>query len=137
MKKSILYIILISGILPSTWLFGLSMLGLYAMIPNFEISIGWFATLISILMGLCGFWGLLSLINGLHQTNHSKKIILLSTGVIGFILFLSFVSPRNAIEWLMETEPESLIGKLPIAVSLIFLILTINDKKKVMLKESN
>ena len=79
-------------------------------------------------MGLCGFWGLLSLLSGLHKTNHSKKIVLITIGVIGFMVFMTYVSPRNTAEWLLETE--SLIGKLPILVSIIFLVLTIIDKRK-------
>ena len=129
MKKTILFILLFSGILPSIQLFGLSIFGIYAMISNFEISIEWFVGITSILMGLCGFWGLLSLVNGLHKTKHNKKIILLTIGIIGFILFMTYVSPRNIIEWLIEPTIESLIGKLPIVVSLIFLMLTIMDKR--------
>ena len=125
--KYILYIILISALIPATWMLGLTFLGIYFAIPNAEFSFGSILTICSMLMGIGGYLGLLLLLKGLYKTNHKKKLILLTIGLIGFLIFMIYVSPRNFTEWFLEYDLENMIGKWPLIVSLIFSGLLIND----------
>jgi ABC-type amino acid transport system permease subunit len=128
--KHILYIILVSALIPATWLLGLTFLGIYFAIPNAEFSFDYFLTISSMLLGIGGYIGLLLLLKGLHKTNHIKKLTLLLCGLIGFLIFMLHVSPRDFIDWLLEYDIESMIGKWPLIVSLIFSVLIIYDLTK-------
>ncbi|MGB1296063.1 MAG: hypothetical protein ACPG6V_11335 [Flavobacteriales bacterium] len=128
-----LFIILISAIIPATWLLVLSFLAFYYLIPNAEFSVSFFGAICSILMGVLGYIGLFLLLNGLHKTNHRLKLVLLANGLIGFCLSMKFLSIRNFKDWLFEFNLEILIGKWPLLVSLFFVILilinSINERK--------
>ena len=125
--KQILYIILISGLIPATWLLGLTFLGIYFAIPNAELTFDYILSITSMILGIGGYVGLLLLLKGLHKTSRIKKLTLLLCGLTGFLIFMLHVSPRNFFEWLFEFEIESLIGKWPLIVSLIFSGLLLND----------
>lgn len=125
--KKFLYIILISALIPATWLLGLTFLGIYFAIPNAELTFNYVLAISSMLLGIGGYVGLLLLLKGLHNTNRIKKLTLLLCGLIGFLIFMLHVSPRNFIEWFFEFDIESLVGKWPLIVSLLFSILIIND----------
>lgn len=133
-KKQVLYTILISGLIPATWMFGLTILGVYFAIPNAEISFDYILTICSMLMGVGGYVGLLLLFKGLHQTNHITKLILLMAGLSGFLIFMIHESPRKFTDWLIACNVENMVGKWPLIVSLLFSILIINDlrKKKIL-----
>ena len=130
--KQLLYLILISALLPATWLLVLTIMGIYFAIPNAEFSFDYFLTISSMLLGIAGYFGLLLLLKGLHKTNHIKKLTFLLCGLLGFLIFMLHVSPRNFIDWLLEHDIESIIGKWPLIVSLTFSILLIRNliKKK-------
>ena len=125
--KQFLYVILVSALIPATWLLGLTFLGIYFAIPNAEFTFEYILGIISMLLGISGYVGLLLLLKGLHQTRRLKKLTLLVCGLIGFFIFILHVSPRNFIEWLFEFDIENLIGKWPLIVSLLFSGLIIND----------
>lgn len=128
--KNILYIILISALVPATWLLVLTFLGIYFAIPNAEFSFDYFLAISSMILGIGGYIGLLLLLKGLHKTNHIKKLTLLLCGLIGFLIFMLHVSPRNFIDWFLEYNIENIIGKWPLIVSLIFSVLIIFDLTK-------
>ena len=125
--KQILYIILISGLIPATWLLGLTFLGIYFAIPNAELTFDYILAITSMILGIGGYVGLLLLLKGLHKTSRIKKLTLLLCGLIGFLIFMLHMSPRNLFQWLFEFETESLIGKWPLIVSLLFSVLIIKD----------
>lgn len=125
--KQILYIILISGLIPATWLLVLTFLGIYFTIPNVELSFDYLITIVSMILGICGYVGLLMLLKGLHKKRLIIKLSLLVCGLIGFLLFMLHVSPRNFNEWLMEYDLESMIGKWPLIVSVTFCLLLISE----------
>lgn len=125
--NNILYIFLISGLIPATWLLFLSFLGLFLFLQRIEFSFNFFIAFCSIILGICGYVGLLLLLKGLHKTNHYKKLTFLISGFIGFLIFMLFVSPRNFKSWLLEHNFESILGKWPLIVSLIFSVLIIID----------
>ncbi|MDG1037542.1 MAG: hypothetical protein P8P15_08325 [Polaribacter sp.] len=128
--KQILYITLISALIPATWMLGLTFFGIYLAIPNAELSFDYILTIISMILGIVGYVGLVLLLKGLHKTNRIKKLALLLCGLIGFLIFMLHVSPRRFFDWLFEFDIESLIGKWPLIVSLIFSGLIINDLLK-------
>ena len=125
--KQLLYIILISALIPATWLLVLTFLGIYFAIPNAELTFNYILTIISMILGIGGYVGLLLLLKGLHKTSRIKKLTLLLCGLIGFLIFMLQVSPRNFFEWLFEFDIENLIGKWPLIVSLLFSGLILND----------
>ena len=125
--KQILYIILISGLIPATWLLGLTFLGIYFAIQNAELTFDYILVITSMILEIGGYVGLLLLLKGLHKTSRIKKLTLLLCGLIGFLIFMLHVSPRNFFEWLFEFETENLIGKWPLFVSLLFSVLIIKD----------
>lgn len=86
----------------------------------------------SMILGLVGYVGLLILFKGLHQTNHLRKLTLLLCGVLGQVLFMIFVSPRDFADWIFETDIESLVGKWPSLVSLYFSVMIGVDKYKAL-----
>ena len=125
--KQILYIILISALIPATWMLGLTFLGIYFAIPNAELSLDYILGICSMFMGMCGYVGLLLLLKGLYKTNHIRKLALLACGLIGFLIFMLYLSPRNFLDWLFESDLDSIFGKWPLIVSLMFSVLIIND----------
>ena len=126
MKKT-LYIILISGLIPATWLLGLTFLGIYWSIPNAELTFDYILSITSMILGIGGYIGLLLLLKGLHKTSRIKKLTFLLSGLIGFLIFMLHMSPRNFSEWIFEFDIEGFIGKWPLIVSLLFAVLIIND----------
>lgn len=116
----------------------LTVLGSLIVLSSPDFSMDFFLAVISMLLGICGYVGLLILFNGLHKTNHLKKMILLFLGLIGFLIFMFQISPRNMIDWIFEFNLESLVGKLPIIVTIVFFILTAIDYVKIkMLVKKN
>ena len=128
--KQILYILLISALIPATWLLVLTFLGIYFAIPNAELTFDYILTMISMILGIGGYVGFILLLKGLQKTNRIKKLTLLLCGLIGFLIFMLHVSPRNFFEWLFEFDIESLIGKWPLIVSVLFSGLIIKDLTK-------
>lgn len=130
LTQNLLYLILLVGIVPATWLLFLTcLLGLF-LLENAVWSLDFILVVVSMILRIFGYVGFLSLFEGLHKTNHVKKIALLLGGIIGFILFMIQVSPRNMTDWLLDTSMEAQLGKLPITVSGLFLVLTIIDFTK-------
>jgi len=128
--KFFLNTLVIIALLPATQLLLLSFVGLYLFLSTPEFSMPFFTQISSVLLGFCGYYGLILLLRGLHKTNHYKKLGFLFAGLIGFSLFMFFVSPRNLVDWLLETDLENLIGKFPILVSITFIILISIDLVK-------
>lgn len=118
--KNILFI----GIIPGTWMLCLTVFGISIVLNNTDFSIDFFIAIITMLLGICGYVGLLTLFKGLHKTNHLKKLILFFLGLIGSLIFMLRISPRNIIDWIFEYNLESLIVKSPIIVTIVFLILS-------------
>ena len=130
--KAFLNILLFSALVPATFMFGLTFVAFAAAIQNAELSFQFFMLMLSMLLGILGYFGLVLLIFGIHKTNHIKKIIFLSSGLIGFNVFIMSATDRNIVNWLGSLDLETIPPKLTLLVSLIFLVLTVVDfvKKK-------
>ena len=139
-KASVVYYsILTIGILPATYMFIFTLFGIFVGLRDFELTFRHFLFLSSLVLGVYGYLGLIILINGFHRSNHIKKLIFLSFGLLGHFIFLTYESKKNYIDWLMTFNLESIIGKLPLVVSWIFIILLLKDffnKKKNLIKKS-
>lgn len=125
--KTFHYVLLISALIPATWMVVLTFFGFKALIANAEFSMDFLAASGSMLMGLCGYIGLCSLAKGLHTTKQLKKLVLLTCGVLGFTIFMLVVSPRNFVDWISTFSIENLIGKWPLIVSIYYIILLVNE----------
>ena len=139
-KASVVYYsILTIGILPATYMFIFTLFGIFVGLRDFELTFRHFLFLSSLVLGVYGYLGLIILINGFHRSNHIKKLIFLSFGLLGHFIFLTYESKKNYIDWLMTFSLESNIFKLPLVVSWIFIILLLKDflnKKKNLTKKS-
>jgi len=139
-KASVVYYsILTIGILPATYMFIFTLFGIFVCLRDFELTFRHFLFLSSLVLGVYGYLGLIILINGFHRSNHIKKLSFLSFGLLGHFIFLTYESKKNYIDWLMTFNLESIIGKLPLVVSWIFIILLLKDflnKKKNLIKKS-
>lgn len=102
MIRKLLYIVLVLlGLIPATFtLFGYAILGLYALsaavshpedfkepiVAAFAIAlVFWFIS------GICGYLGLLSLLRGMQPRWYRINLVLLSLGVLNYILFFVFM----------------------------------------------
>ena len=139
-KASVVYYsILTIGILPATYMFIFTLFGIFVGLRDFELTFRHFLFLSSLVLGVYGYLGLIILINGFHRSNHIKKLSFLSFGLLGHFIFLTYESKKNYIDWLMTFNLESIMGKLPLVVSWIFIILLLKDffnKKKNLIKNS-
>lgn len=132
LKKKILYILLISGIAPATYLFSITLLFLYLFITDRNFGLSEIIMVFSFLCGICGYIGLLMILIGLHKTRHILKSIFLILGLIGFIIFINYSGMNNFWKWILYVEEpgEWFIIMLPLIVSGIFLTLILRDFTK-------
>ena len=123
--KAFLYILLISGIVPATFMFFQTLMMLFLFISDTDFSLIDILIMISFLFGLCGYIGLLITLKGLNKTNHLKKLIFIGLGLIGFTMFFNIAGARWFWSWVLKTEEpdEWFLGIWPIIVSIVFLIM--------------
>lgn len=128
-NNSILYILLIVGIVPATYLFSITLLFLYLFITDRNIGFSEIIMIFCFLCGICGYIGLITTLKGLHKTKHIQKLIFLTLGLIGFVIFVNYSGMNNFWKWILyfEEPGEWLIIMLPLIVSGIFLVLISND----------
>lgn len=90
----------------------------------------------SLILGILGYAGLILLLFGLYKKKQNRKLALLASGIIGFIIFFYNLTPQNSfIDWFQKTNKmKSLIGLSPIITSLIFILLILVDigKKRLL-----
>lgn len=123
--RILLYIILISSLVPATHLLAFIILFICFTVPNIEF----FDTILlisSMLLGVCGYIGLIMLLNGFHTTKHLKKLVLLISGVTGYAIFIIYFRVINFTGWLFDFHYETLYEKWPIIVNLLFCFLIIH-----------
>lgn len=122
-------IILISGIVPGTILFFLSVFWLSQY--NILYSLESFFLILSIAFGIAGYFGLW---RNLVQSKNRVKLnsYLLGLGIIGCLIFIIFEGGERAIKWIISFEEpvETLMLIWPLLVSFIIIIfnLRINIK---------
>ena len=129
LKNKILYIILISGIIPATYLFGITLMFLYLFATDGNLGWSRILMIFCFLCGICGYIGLIMILKGLHRTKQLQKSIFLILGLIGFIIFANYSGMNNVWNWILyfEEPEEWFIIMLPLIVSGIFLTLILSD----------
>ena len=124
-------IILISGIIPGTFLFFLSIFWLFQFIT--DIFYDWQTFLINVcfLLGIIGYFGLWrNLI--LYKNRVKLNSYLLGFGIIGCLAFIIFEGGERALKWIISFEEplESLMLIWPLCVSVIVIISNIRTSAK-------
>ena len=124
MKATLYYLFLLSGLIPSTILLFLTLSILPSLLIGFQFQKEELLVLLSCLLGICGFIGLIRLISRKTMKRYILTIILLSLGIIGSMSFLIMTGGQEALEWLLNFEEpdEWFLFAWPDIVALIFII---------------
>ena len=124
MKKETIYIILTSiTLIPMSFFLLLSIYGISNSLTNFESK----NTLIMIAM-IFGVFGYIGLLMNLKQNKNLKleviNFVMLLLGIIGFVIFNSYVGGKDAWQWIitMEEPDEWFIFVAPIIITLFLTV---------------
>jgi hypothetical protein len=135
-KLYILFVLL--GLIPATYLLFLTLL--FGWFILLEINLSNLLDKIPILfcfsLGICGYLGLLSILRGLQKRYYKLNLMLLGFGLLGNILFVSFIGTKGAWKRVLFGEGdivEWFVGMSPNFISLTFIILILTK----MYKEKN
>lgn len=116
---------ILSGLLPATFLLGLTFLFLPDQIKNLSFEVVEILMFLSMIFGICGYIGLLlSLIPKLKH-KYLLKFALLFLGVIGSMTFTTIAGGKRAWTWILNIEEfdEWIIWVWPIIVSTVLIFL--------------
>ncbi|MGL2962715.1 hypothetical protein ACSVH2_02710 [Flavobacterium sp. RSB2_4_14] len=138
MNKKFYILFVLLGLIPATyWLF---LTLLFGWLTLSEINLSNLLDEIPILfcfsLGICGYLGLLSMLRGLQKRYYKLNLMLLGSGLLGNILFISYVGTKGAWERVLFGDGnigEWLIGILPNVISLTFIVWILTK----MYKEKN
>ncbi|HYH15668.1 MAG TPA: hypothetical protein VD794_10635 [Flavisolibacter sp.] len=140
MTKTLIYLLILSGLIPATLLLGLNLLGLAIILNNGAFAFKEIIIITTCLCGICGYVGLCMLLLG-KQLHHPFRVCtLLALGVSAFVVFISVEGRRPAWEWVLTiAEPDEwIILVWPSVVALIFLIkIAIELLKAKLLRKQN
>jgi hypothetical protein len=129
MKIFLKKLFILSGLLPATFLLGLTFLFLPDQIKNLSFEILEILMFLSMIFGICGYIGLLlSLLPKLEQ-KFLLKFTLLFLGIIGSMTFTTIAGGKRAWTWLLNVEEfdEWIIWVWPLIVS--FVLISLNGRK--------
>lgn len=128
MKKGLYILFVLLGLVPATYLLFLTLI--FGWFTLSEINLSNLTDSILILfcfsLGICGYLGLLSTLRGLQKQYYKLNLMLLGLGLLGYILFVSFIGTNGAWERVFFGDGnlgERLIGILPNVSSLAFIVL--------------
>jgi hypothetical protein len=135
-KLYILFVLL--GLIPATYLLFLTLL--FGWFILLEINLSNLLDKIPILfcfsLGICGYLVLLSILRGLQKRYYKLNLMLLGFGLLGNILFVSFIGTKGAWKRVLFGEGdivEWFVGMSPNFISLTFIIFILTK----MYKEKN
>ena len=127
MKNFFYTILVLSGLIPATYLLIIAGLFLSEIIPSLREDSSQTKTLFSLLMGICGYIGLVIALIPKFYSKHLVKILFCLIGILGFALFMTVEG--NGITWNWFTkmeEPDAwLIFMWPNIVCIILIILNL------------
>ena len=127
MKNFFYTILVLSGLIPATYLLIIAGLFLSEIIPSLREDSSQTKTLFSLLMGICGYIGLVIALIPKFYPKHLVKILFCLIGILGFALFMTVEG--NGITWNWFTkmeEPDAwLIFMWPNIVCIILIILNL------------
>jgi len=117
-------IFIISGLLPATFLLGLTFLFMPDLIKNLSFDFEEIAMLLSMIFGICGYIGLLLSILATFENKNPLKLIFLILGITGSMIFTSIAGGERAWTWVLNIEEfdEWIIWIWPLIVSFMLAI---------------
>ena len=131
MNQTVRNIILISGIIPATFLFLLSIFWLFQFITDIFYDWETFILILCFSFGILGYFGLWRNLV-LSKKRVKLNSYLLGFGIIGCLTFIIFEGGERAIKWIISFEEplENLMLIWPLIVSVIVLILNLKTNEK-------
>lgn len=117
-------IFIISGLLPATFLLGLTFLFMPDLIKNLSFDFEEIVMLLSMIFGICGYIGLLLSILAKFENKNLLKLIFLILGITGSMIFTSIAGGERAWTWVLNIEEfdEWIIWIWPLIVSFMLAI---------------
>jgi hypothetical protein len=117
--------IILSGLLPATFLLGLTFLFLPDLIMNLSLDLVQISMFLSMIFGICGYIGLLLSLLPKLEHKYILKFTLLVLGIIGFVTFTTITGGIRAWTWVLIIEEfdEWIIWVWPQLVSIILIFL--------------
>ena len=132
MKNFFYTILVLSGLIPATYLLIIAGLFLSEIIPSLPEDSSQIKTLVSLLIGICGYIGLVIALIPKFYPKHLLKIAFCLAGILGFALFISVEGNGITWDWFakMEEPDEWLVFMWPNTVCLILIILNLIQQIK-------
>ncbi|MEA5141638.1 hypothetical protein [Arcicella rigui] len=129
MKTYFKNIFILSGLLPATFLLGLTFLFLPDLIINLSLELVEISMVLSMIFGICGYLGLLFSLLPKLENKYQLKFILLVLGIIGSVTFTTITGRKRAWTWVFSIEEFEgwIIWVWPLIVSII--LIGLNGRK--------
>lgn len=121
MKIYLKKLFILSGLLPATFLLGLTFLFIPDLIKNLSLEFEEIFMLLSMTFGICGYIGLMLAMLNKFENKNLLKVIFLVLGIIGSMTFTSIAGGKRAWTWVLNIEEfdEWIIWVWPIIVSIV------------------
>lgn len=112
---------ILSGLLPATFLLGLTFLFLPDLIKNLSLELVEIFMVLSMIFGICGYIGLLLSLLPKLEHKYLLKLTLLVLGIIGSVTFITIAGGKRAWTWVLNIEEfdEWIIWVWPLIVSIV------------------
>lgn len=120
---------ILSGLLPATFLLGLTFLFLPDLIKNLSLELVEIFMVLSMIFGICGYIGLLLSLLPKLEHKYLLKLTLLVLGIIGSVTFITIAGGKRAWTWVLNIEEfdEWIIWVWPLIVSIT--LIGLNGRK--------
>lgn len=129
MKIYLKKLFILSGLLPATFLLGLTFLFLPDLIKNLSFEVVKIFMVLSMIFGICGYIGLLLSLLPKLEHKYLLKFTLLVLGIIGSVTFTTIAGGKRAWTWIFNIEEfdEWIIWIWPLIVSIV--LISLNGRK--------
>ena len=104
MRTYLKKLFILSGLLPATFLLGLTILFLPDMIKNLSLELVEIFMVLSMIFGICGYIGLLLSLLPKLEHKYLLKFTLLILGLIGSVTFTTITGGKRAWTWVLSIE---------------------------------
>lgn len=120
---------ILSGLLPATFLLGLTFLFLPEQIKNLSLELDEIFMFLSMIFGICGYIGLLLSLLPKLEHKYKLKFALLFLGIIASVIFTTIAGGKRAWTWILNVEEfdEWIIWIWPLIVSIV--LIALNGRK--------
>ncbi|MBW8361453.1 MAG: hypothetical protein K0M56_04625 [Kaistella sp.] len=123
MKTYLKKLFILSGLLPATFLLGLTFLFLPDLIRNLSLELVEIFMVLSMIFGICGYIGLLLSLLPRLEHKYLLKFTFLVLGIIGSVTFTSITGGKRAWTWVLDIDEfdEWIIWVWPLMVSIVLI----------------